>query len=159
MNAGSVFSTWSSSCKKKRKKKKELLLNYCLSRRKIMIMKGLLSLLFLGGFIHLLVKNEEKMTVKQPFFTLLCCVVFSSVTTQDVIKEENLRDDLKFYFMSPCEKYRARRHLPWKLGVQILKIVMITTQVCSHNNMFSRNQWKNLVVMFCLEFHMGRGPT
>ncbi|XP_030289497.1 mucolipin-2-like [Sparus aurata] len=52
----------------------------------------------------------------------------SSVTTQDVIKEENLRDDLKFYFMSPCEKYRARRHLPWKLGVQILKIVMITTQ-------------------------------
>ncbi|XP_036969683.1 mucolipin-2 isoform X1 [Acanthopagrus latus] len=53
----------------------------------------------------------------------------SSVTTQDVIKEENLRDDLKFYFMSPCEKYRARRHLPWKLGVQILKIVMITTQL------------------------------
>lgn len=51
--------------------------------------------------------------------------------TQDVIKEENLRDDLKYYFMSPCEKYRARRHIPWKLGVQILKIVMITTQVCT----------------------------
>nr|XP_046246918.1 mucolipin-2 [Scatophagus argus] len=53
----------------------------------------------------------------------------SSVMTQDVIKEENLRDDLKYYFMSPCEKYRARRHIPWKLGVQILKIVMITTQL------------------------------
>ncbi|XP_068447862.1 mucolipin-2 [Clinocottus analis] len=53
----------------------------------------------------------------------------SSVLTQDVIKEENLRDDLKYYFMSPCEKYRARRHLPWKLVVQILKIVMITTQL------------------------------
>ncbi|XP_057697712.1 mucolipin-2 isoform X2 [Corythoichthys intestinalis] len=53
----------------------------------------------------------------------------SSTTTQDLIKEENLRDDLKFYFMSPCEKYRARRHIPWKLGVQILKIVMITTQL------------------------------
>ncbi|XP_061635679.1 mucolipin-2 isoform X2 [Phyllopteryx taeniolatus] len=53
----------------------------------------------------------------------------SSTTTQDLIKEENLRDDLRFYFMSPCEKYRARRHIPWKLGVQILKIVMITTQL------------------------------
>ncbi|KAM9849246.1 mucolipin-2 [Aulostomus maculatus] len=53
----------------------------------------------------------------------------SSTTTQDLIKEENLRDDLKFYFMSPCEKYKARRHFPWKLAVQILKIVMITTQL------------------------------
>ncbi|CAK6958097.1 mucolipin-2 isoform X1 [Scomber scombrus] len=53
----------------------------------------------------------------------------SSTTTQDIIKEEMLRDDIKYYFMSPCEKYRARRHIPWKLGVQILKIVMITTQL------------------------------
>ncbi|KAM7409489.1 hypothetical protein PAMA_001123 [Pampus argenteus] len=53
----------------------------------------------------------------------------SSTMTQDVMKEENLRDDLKYYFMSPCEKYRARRHIPWKLAVQILKIVMITTQL------------------------------
>uniref|UniRef100_A0A8C9X015 Mucolipin TRP cation channel 2 n=1 Tax=Sander lucioperca TaxID=283035 RepID=A0A8C9X015_SANLU len=52
-----------------------------------------------------------------------------SVSTQDIIKEDNLRDDLKYYFMSPCEKYRARRQLPWKLVVQILKIVMITTQL------------------------------
>ncbi|KAM9761898.1 mucolipin-2 [Menidia menidia] len=53
----------------------------------------------------------------------------SSVMMQDVIKEESLRDDLRYYFMSPCEKYRARRHLPWKMGVQILKIIMITTQL------------------------------
>ncbi|XP_029987156.1 mucolipin-2 [Sphaeramia orbicularis] len=53
----------------------------------------------------------------------------SSTMTQDIIKEENLRDDLRYYFMSPCEKYRARRQIPWKLGVQILKIVMITTQL------------------------------
>uniref|UniRef100_A0A3B4AGS5 Uncharacterized protein n=1 Tax=Periophthalmus magnuspinnatus TaxID=409849 RepID=A0A3B4AGS5_9GOBI len=52
-----------------------------------------------------------------------------STTTAEIIKEENLRDDLKFYFMSPCEKYRARRHFPWKMGVQILKIIMITTQL------------------------------
>ncbi|CAI5685300.1 unnamed protein product [Oreochromis niloticus] len=53
----------------------------------------------------------------------------SSVITQDIIKEENLRDDLRYYFMSPCEKYRARRHIPWKMGVQILKIIMVTTQL------------------------------
>ncbi|XP_039887087.1 mucolipin-2 [Simochromis diagramma] len=53
----------------------------------------------------------------------------SSVITHDIIKEENLRDDLRYYFMSPCEKYRARRHIPWKMGVQILKIIMVTTQL------------------------------
>ncbi|XP_047443203.1 mucolipin-2 isoform X1 [Mugil cephalus] len=53
----------------------------------------------------------------------------SSAMTQDTINEENLRDDLRYYFMSPCEKYRARRHIPWKMVVQILKIIMITTQL------------------------------
>ncbi|XP_016521401.1 mucolipin-2 isoform X2 [Poecilia formosa] len=53
----------------------------------------------------------------------------SSDMTQDLINEETLRDDLRYYFMSPCEKYRTRRHIPWKMGVQILKIVMITTQL------------------------------
>ncbi|XP_032428896.1 mucolipin-2 isoform X1 [Xiphophorus hellerii] len=53
----------------------------------------------------------------------------SSDMTQELIKEEKLRDDLRYYFMSPCEKYRTRRHIPWKMGVQILKIVMITTQL------------------------------
>ncbi|XP_073501368.1 mucolipin-2 [Phyllobates terribilis] len=40
-----------------------------------------------------------------------------------------LREDLKFYFMSPCDKYRARRQIPWKLALQVLKIVMVTTQL------------------------------
>uniref|UniRef100_A0A8C9AK87 Mucolipin TRP cation channel 2 n=1 Tax=Prolemur simus TaxID=1328070 RepID=A0A8C9AK87_PROSS len=45
------------------------------------------------------------------------------------VKEECLREDLKFYFMNPCEKYRARHQIPWKLGLQILKIVMVTAQL------------------------------
>ncbi|XP_066124864.1 mucolipin-2 [Saccopteryx bilineata] len=45
------------------------------------------------------------------------------------VKEDCLREDLKFYFMNPCEKYRARHQIPWKLGLQILKIVMVTTQL------------------------------
>ncbi|XP_005385205.1 PREDICTED: mucolipin-2 isoform X2 [Chinchilla lanigera] len=45
------------------------------------------------------------------------------------VKEECLREDLKFYFMNPCEKYRARQQIPWKLGLQILKVLMVTTQL------------------------------
>uniref|UniRef100_A0AAX7VCG9 Polycystin cation channel PKD1/PKD2 domain-containing protein n=1 Tax=Astatotilapia calliptera TaxID=8154 RepID=A0AAX7VCG9_ASTCA len=53
---------------------------------------------------------------------------YEKITLQNT-PEENLRDDLRYYFMSPCEKYRARRHIPWKMGVQILKIIMVTTQL------------------------------
>ncbi|XP_049564743.1 mucolipin-2 isoform X2 [Orcinus orca] len=45
------------------------------------------------------------------------------------VTEECLREDLKFYFMNPCEKFRARQQIPWKMGLQILKIVMVTTQL------------------------------
>uniref|UniRef100_A0A673LGG5 Mucolipin-2-like n=1 Tax=Sinocyclocheilus rhinocerous TaxID=307959 RepID=A0A673LGG5_9TELE len=55
-------------------------------------------------------------------------IVSTSMAT-DPMAEEILRDDLRFYFMSPCEKYRTRRQLPWKLAVQILKIFMITLQL------------------------------
>ncbi|XP_061489496.1 mucolipin-2 isoform X1 [Rhineura floridana] len=59
-------------------------------------------------------------------------LVTRSMMTQpdsDFKEEESLKEDLKFYFMNPCEKYRARRQIPWKLGLQILKIVMVTTQL------------------------------
>lgn len=45
------------------------------------------------------------------------------------LKETALKEDLKFYFMNPCDKYRARHQIPWKLALQILKIVMVTSQV------------------------------
>ncbi|CAG08071.1 unnamed protein product, partial [Tetraodon nigroviridis] len=53
----------------------------------------------------------------------------SSSVSQDTVKDDSLRDDLRFYFMNPCEKYQARKHIPWKLGVQVLKIIMVTTQL------------------------------
>uniref|UniRef100_UPI00398E4D0D mucolipin-2-like n=1 Tax=Pristiophorus japonicus TaxID=55135 RepID=UPI00398E4D0D len=50
--------------------------------------------------------------------------------SMDTMNEERrLREDLNYFFMSPCEKYRARRQIPWKLCLQILKIVMVTTQL------------------------------
>ncbi|XP_043941966.1 mucolipin-2-like isoform X2 [Protopterus annectens] len=44
-------------------------------------------------------------------------------------EEQSLRRDLTFFFMNPCDKYRARQQIPWKLGLQVLKIIMVTTQL------------------------------
>ncbi|XP_041659687.1 mucolipin-3-like [Cheilinus undulatus] len=44
---------------------------------------------------------------------------------------EDFRRKLKYFFMNPCEKYRARGRKPWKLMLQILKIAIITVQLVS----------------------------
>ncbi|KAI1891991.1 hypothetical protein AGOR_G00149400 [Albula goreensis] len=44
---------------------------------------------------------------------------------------ENLRRKLKYFFMNPCEKFKARGRKPWKLMLQILKIALITIQLVS----------------------------
>ncbi|XP_030826660.1 mucolipin-1 [Camarhynchus parvulus] len=44
-------------------------------------------------------------------------------------KEEELRRRLKYFFMSPCDKYRARGRRPVKLGLQLAKIVLVTVQL------------------------------
>ncbi|XP_064625752.1 mucolipin-3-like isoform X2 [Lineus longissimus] len=43
--------------------------------------------------------------------------------------EDKLRRRLRFFFMNPCEKWRARRRFPWKLVLQIFKIVIVTIQL------------------------------
>ncbi|XP_060793757.1 mucolipin-3 isoform X2 [Neoarius graeffei] len=44
---------------------------------------------------------------------------------------ESFRRKLKYFFMNPCEKFRARGRKPWKLMVQIIKIAVITIQLVS----------------------------
>lgn len=44
-------------------------------------------------------------------------------------EEEALRRKLKYFFMSPCEKYQAKGRKPFKLGLQILKVLIVTIQV------------------------------
>nr|XP_020650732.1 mucolipin-3 isoform X3 [Pogona vitticeps] len=48
---------------------------------------------------------------------------------QELLLEDQLRRKLKFFFMNPCEKFWARGRKPWKLGIQLLKIVMVTIQL------------------------------
>lgn len=43
---------------------------------------------------------------------------------------ESLRRRIKYFFMNPCEKYHARGRKPWKLLLQLIKIAIITIQVC-----------------------------
>nr|XP_020478747.1 mucolipin-1-like isoform X1 [Monopterus albus] len=44
-------------------------------------------------------------------------------------EEEVLRRKLKYFFMSPCDKYHAKGRKPFKLGLQLLKIIIVTVQL------------------------------
>ncbi|KJH50410.1 hypothetical protein DICVIV_03421 [Dictyocaulus viviparus] len=61
-----------------------------------------------------------------------------SVDFQKVLEElndhdrdtgERLRRHLQFFFMSPLEKWKIRRQFPYKLALQVLKIVFVTLQL------------------------------
>uniref|UniRef100_A0A8C9NJL5 Mucolipin TRP cation channel 3 n=1 Tax=Serinus canaria TaxID=9135 RepID=A0A8C9NJL5_SERCA len=59
----------------------------------------------------------------------LCSYKRHSSVSQEALLEDQLRRKLKFFFMNPCEKFWARGRKPWKLGIQLLKIVMVTVQL------------------------------
>ncbi|KAF1379093.1 hypothetical protein PFLUV_G00172490 [Perca fluviatilis] len=44
-------------------------------------------------------------------------------------EEEALRRKLKYFFMSPCDKYHAKGRKPFKLFLQLLKIFIVTLQL------------------------------
>lgn len=64
---------------------------------------------------------------------------FSTSTTEhwcaSPLEEEALRRKLKYFFMSPCDKYHAKGRKPFKLILQLLKIIIVTVQV---HHMFQR---------------------
>ena len=44
-------------------------------------------------------------------------------------REHKLRGKLKYFFMNPCDKFYAKRRFPYKLVIQLLKIIFVTVQV------------------------------
>ncbi|XP_059623034.1 mucolipin-3-like [Phlebotomus argentipes] len=44
--------------------------------------------------------------------------------------EERMRRKLQFFFMNPIEKWQARRRFPYKFFVQVVKILLVTIQLC-----------------------------
>ena len=64
------------------------------------------------------------------------------------IVEEKMRRKLKFFFMNPIEKWQAKRRFPYKFFVQVVKIVLVTIQLClfAHNNYMHVNYaWDNRI--------------
>lgn len=55
------------------------------------------------------------------------CSLGSQQQQQD--EEEALRRKLKYFFMSPCDKYHAKGRKPYKLALQLLKIIIVTVQL------------------------------
>ena len=43
---------------------------------------------------------------------------------------KRMRTKLRWFFMSTCDKYRANRTWPTKLLLQLLKVLLVTIQVC-----------------------------
>ncbi|XP_074990328.1 mucolipin-1 isoform X7 [Calonectris borealis] len=54
---------------------------------------------------------------------------YGTTESPAVAEEEELRRRLKYFFMSPCDKYRARGRRPVKLGLQLAKILLVTVQL------------------------------
>ncbi|KAH0947171.1 hypothetical protein HN011_010758 [Eciton burchellii] len=75
--------------------------------------------------------------------------------------EEKMRRKLRFFFMNPIEKWQAKRRFPYKFIVQVIKIILVTVQLClfAHNNYMHVNYtWDNRVTFSHL-FLMGWDPT
>jgi hypothetical protein len=51
-----------------------------------------------------------------------------SNSVQSPSNEVRLQCRLKFFFMNPCDKFYAKRRFPWKLIMQLVKIVLVTVQ-------------------------------
>lgn len=62
--------------------------------------------------------------------------------------EEKMRRKLRFFFMNPIEKWQAKRRFPYKFVIQLIKIFLVTAQLClfAHNNYMHVNYtWDNRV--------------
>ncbi|XP_076244510.1 mucolipin-3 [Calliopsis andreniformis] len=62
--------------------------------------------------------------------------------------EDKMRRKLKFFFMNPIEKWQAKHRFPYKFIVQVVKIILVTIQLCifAHNNYMHVNYaWDNRI--------------
>uniref|UniRef100_A0A914UPK4 Mucolipin extracytosolic domain-containing protein n=1 Tax=Plectus sambesii TaxID=2011161 RepID=A0A914UPK4_9BILA len=51
------------------------------------------------------------------------------LTPAQRLSGDRLRRDLIFFFMNPMQKWRVRKQLPFKLALQVIKIVIVTAQL------------------------------
>ncbi|XP_047534858.1 mucolipin-3-like [Vanessa atalanta] len=66
---------------------------------------------------------------------------WSAPTSSTLIQvKEKMRRKLQFFFMNPIEKWRAKRKFPYKFVVQVIKIVLVTLQLC----LFAHNRYNHV---------------
>merc|ERR1719411_689271 len=100
----------------------------------------------------MIVENDVHLIPEMPETSNTCPIrneiSENTITTNpgDQIEEE-LRRRLAFHFMNPVDKFIARRQVPWKLLLQFLKIILVTTQLIvfgyyryAHSNYYSDNR-------------------
>eukprot|EP00069_Balaena_mysticetus_P005134 bmy_17830T0 len=73
----------------------------------------------------LLAETERLLTPKPGYGTR----VGPSPAPSTPPEEEDLRRRLKYFFMSPCDKFRAKGRKPFKLMLQVVKILVVTVQL------------------------------
>lgn len=56
-----------------------------------------------------------------------CC---HNNTTKTLLTEDRMRRRLQFFFMNPIEKWQAKKRFPYKFVVQVIKIILVTVQLC-----------------------------
>lgn len=72
----------------------------------------------------------------------------SQLSPMSAFNEDRMRRKLQFFFMNPIEKWQARRKFPYKFVVQLIKIVLLTMQLCffAHSRYIHVNYtWDNRV--------------
>nr|CAH7742323.1 unnamed protein product [Callosobruchus chinensis] len=78
-----------------------------------------------------------------------------------LLAEEKMRRKLQFFFMNPIEKWQAKSRFPYKFGVQVIKIVLVTMQLCLfayHRYNHVNYTWDNRITFSHL-FLRGWDPT
>ncbi|XP_013789922.2 mucolipin-3-like isoform X1 [Limulus polyphemus] len=74
---------------------------------------------------------------------------------------DRMRRKLQFFFMNPIEKWQAKGRVPWKLGLQVIKIIFITVQLAlfGYDASKYRQQHENTVKTFRHVFLKGWDAT
>lgn len=75
------------------------------------------------------VSELEALVMSHPETSTSLSSAYSYRSTNVDISEEKMRRKLRFFFMNPIEKWQAKRRLPYKFVVQVIKIILVTVQV------------------------------
>lgn len=63
-------------------------------------------------------------------------------------EEQKMRRKLRFFFMNPIEKWQAKQRFPYKFIVQVIKIILVTLQLClfaHHRYVHVNYVWDNRI--------------